>query len=252
MPNILKKISKKFSLKALFYDSESDVQKISANQVIQVLQDNIEIGSKVLDIGSGTGWIARKLRKDYNITQLDISYGMCKFSKKYSDAINADFHNLPIKQNSFDAVISSYALHWANDLELAFSEINKILKKNGLLILILPIHGSLKEVEEAFKAQGTKYIINPFPKETEILDSLNEDFRIIKTRHETKILKYEDLWEFLRRIKSIGASTRTNNRYKLTKTIMQDASDYYASKYSDELERVKVYWNNLLVVARKI
>lgn len=252
MTNILKKISKKFSLKALFYDSESDVQKISANQVIQVLKDYIEIGGKVLDIGSGTGWIARKIRKDYDIAQLDISYGMCKFSKKHGDAINADFHKLPLKENSFDAVISSYALHWANNLELAFEEVNKIIKKNGLFILILPIHGSLKEVEEAFKSQGTEYIINPFPEEEDIIGNLNKNFRIIKRKHETEILKYEDLWEFLRRIKSIGASTKANDKNRITKKIMQDASDFYASKYSDELERVKIYWNNLLVVARKI
>jgi malonyl-CoA O-methyltransferase len=250
--SLIQKISKAFSRKAKIYDENTDIQKICAEELLELINFYVkpEENLKILDIGCGTGFLSKCLKQKFEVINCDISFEMCKIANFSNLAINANMHLLPIKENSLDAVISSFSLHWSDDLEKVFDEIYKILKPEGVFIISLPLSGSLKEVSEAFLNSNQSDIINKFPEEIEILEAVSK-FRIIKKYQKSETLKYEDLWGFLTSIKAIGASVKAKDTSKITKKTMVDASKFYTEKYSDNLGRVKIFWNNFYLVARK-
>ena len=98
---------------------------------------------KLLDIGTGPGWLLLKLQKlapQLNLTGMDISADMVKKAReniaraKVSASIlleqgSADL--LPYADNSFDMVVSTQSLHhWKNPVR-GFNEIFRILKDGG-------------------------------------------------------------------------------------------------------------------------
>lgn len=248
---LINKIAKKFSRKSGQYDEYIDIQKITADEVINLIEANLQTQSSILDIGSGTGYFAQKLNKKYNITQLDAAADMCEKSKKFAPVINADMHQLPLKNESFDCVISSFSMHWAEDIQKVFDEVNRVLKHTGLFIFSIPVQESLKEIKEVLELQNLYDIINPFHNEQYILSKLTK-FQVLKKNQKNEVLKYDDLIDFLRRVKSIGASQKFNDTSKVTKYAIIDASEMYEKKYSDNAGKIKIFWNNLFIVARKV
>lgn len=249
--NLLQKISDKFSKKSVSYDEYVDIQKITADELITQINQQLKQNSKILDIGSGTGYFADKLNKKHSLMQLDIAFDMCQKSEVFAPAINADMQSLPIKNDYFDCVISSFALHWADNLNEVFNEVYRTLKQGGLFIFSIPIEGSLKEVNEVLENQNLYNIINEFPKENEVLNYL-QSFLVINKNQKNEVLKYDDLIDFLRGVKSIGASQKFNDTSKLTKYTLKMASELYLQKYSDNNGKIKIFWNNLFIIARKI
>lgn len=94
---------------------------------------------KVLDLGCGTGNIAKVLKeKNYSIFGLDIAINMLKISKKkgLNDIVNASFHKIPFKNESFDIVISLFDslnnVRDLNEMKDVFSEVYRVLKNDGI------------------------------------------------------------------------------------------------------------------------
>ena len=105
------------------------------NRIPKVIKDK-----EVLEIATGPGLLA-KHTAEYarKIIATDYSDGMIKEAKKGEYPANltfeiADATNLPYGDASFDAVIISNALHIIPDPEKALSEIDRVLKKDGILI----------------------------------------------------------------------------------------------------------------------
>lgn len=104
-------------------------------------------GSKILDIGTGTGEIVIKVAEKnplLEIYALDISQDMLKIAKESAQKqnlknkiifINADAKFLPFGANYFDTVISHNFLHHIENPQIVFSEIKRVLKKKGKLII---------------------------------------------------------------------------------------------------------------------
>lgn len=99
---------------------------------------------KVLDLGCGTGDFLEKLQKKYKkAVGIDISPEMIKIArKKYphlsKNLVRSAAEKLHFKNNSLDAVFIKGALHHFQDPEQSLKEIQRVLKKNGWLILLEP------------------------------------------------------------------------------------------------------------------
>jgi ubiquinone/menaquinone biosynthesis C-methylase UbiE len=100
-----------------------------------------------LDIAAGRGAIAiplsEKLGETGKITCIDISEGMVKEltidveDRKISNiqAIKMDAESMDFPDDTFDFVFCGFGLFFFPTLEKAFSEIKRVLKKNGKLIV---------------------------------------------------------------------------------------------------------------------
>ena len=96
--------------------------------------------SDVLEIATGPGLLAKHVASfSKKMIATDYSYGMIKEAKKGEYPSNltfevADATNLPYENDSFDVVIIANALHVMKEPEKAINEIDRVLKKNGVLI----------------------------------------------------------------------------------------------------------------------
>jgi ubiquinone/menaquinone biosynthesis C-methylase UbiE len=86
-----------------------------------------------IEIGVGTGRFAGPLGIEYGI---DPSLTMQKKAKERGVKVIAGVaENLPITSNSFDFALITTTLCFLSDIEKTFSEIKRILNKNGFIIL---------------------------------------------------------------------------------------------------------------------
>ncbi len=95
------------------------------------------IGSKrLLDVGCGAGIHAKKyLQKGAKVEGVDISETMIKLARKNCPDVNfkiGTITKLPYKSSSFDVVTASLVIDYVDNLNKAFSEVNRVLKKKGL------------------------------------------------------------------------------------------------------------------------
>ncbi len=105
----------------------------------------VRSGMKVLELGCGDGTLwsnnLTELPADAQITLSDISQGMLNDARRNIGTSDsrfqfhlADAHSLPYGDESFDLVIAHHVLFYCNDIELACSEIARVLKKGGTFV----------------------------------------------------------------------------------------------------------------------
>lgn len=103
-----------------------------------------EPGSTVADIGTGTGYLAKKLADTAGIVNAtDISPAMLEVARKDLTQkelktirlIEGDAHDLPFDDNSQDMVFANLLLHHLLEPPLAVKEIYRTLKPGGCLVI---------------------------------------------------------------------------------------------------------------------
>ncbi|AEE93132.1 UbiE/COQ5 methyltransferase [Acidianus hospitalis W1] len=85
----------------------------------------------ILDVASGKGelsYVASKLVKS-RIVMVDYAENMLKSSLIEGDKVLASFYNLPFRDNVFDAVVSSFALHAADDIGAVVKEMTRVSRR---------------------------------------------------------------------------------------------------------------------------
>lgn len=100
-------------------------------------------GKNVLQVGSGTGALNKyfKNNKKYEnieLVNLDTNINSINFALKtgaYSDYIHADICNVPLEDESFDAIIFARCFHHIKNAKSAFKECNRLLKRGGIIVV---------------------------------------------------------------------------------------------------------------------
>ena len=109
----------------------------------------VEPGIKILDLGTGSGYLAFPFARKYKqaeITGLDIVEKTLMDNQRKAEIeginnlrfVSYDGVHFPFENNSFDIVISRYALHHFPVICDTFCEISRVLKKNGIFFLSDP------------------------------------------------------------------------------------------------------------------
>jgi demethylmenaquinone methyltransferase/2-methoxy-6-polyprenyl-1,4-benzoquinol methylase len=94
---------------------------------------------RIIDIGAGKGELTFVLSqflniKDKEVILLDFSINMLRNSIVKAERVLASFNYLPFRDKSFDIIISSFALHAADDIERAIKELTRV--SNGIISCI--------------------------------------------------------------------------------------------------------------------
>lgn len=100
---------------------------------------------KILDVGCGDGKITALIASEVPngiVFGLDISEKMIEqasqtFKNENLTFFQADAAAIPFKEE-FDKVISFCALHWLEDQHQALNSMNDCLKRDGMMLLVLP------------------------------------------------------------------------------------------------------------------
>jgi len=93
-------------------------------------------GARVLDLGGGTGVLARwmkRVRPDLELVVADASSGMLAEVPAGIKAVLARAESLPFPDQSFDAVVMGEALHHFERPREALAEVARVLRAGGRL-----------------------------------------------------------------------------------------------------------------------
>ena len=116
-----------------------------ARKIVESLAP-LESGSTIVDLGTGPGILSIELHKllpQAKIIGVDLSSDMLKIAKKNADEAGASNYEtrlgraeeIPTESNSVNLVVTQSSLHEWEDPQKGLSEILRILKLGGRLIL---------------------------------------------------------------------------------------------------------------------
>lgn len=140
--NIFKENSKKnFNEQAEVYDEKGD-GKFVAPMYADIINRIMSTKPKtVLDLGCGTGNILMKLstNEELKLFGLDISDNMIEVAKRNlgtkAELKIEDAENIPWEDQLFDVVVCNASFHHYPNPQKVLSEIKRVLKSNGTLII---------------------------------------------------------------------------------------------------------------------
>jgi ubiquinone/menaquinone biosynthesis C-methylase UbiE len=106
-----------------------------------------------LEVAIGTGLNLPHYPPDVRLTGVDLSPEMlavaetsARGSGRSIELLEGDAHDLPFAESSFDTVVCTYALCSVPDEARAVSEMKRVLKPGGRLILVDHIRSSVKPI----------------------------------------------------------------------------------------------------------
>ena len=99
----------------------------------------IKSSGKLLDIGCAYGFFIKIASAQFRSYGIDISSFAIRKSRKITDkTLRASANSLPFKDKSFDVITALDTLEHVSELNTCMRELRRILKKNGILLLLLP------------------------------------------------------------------------------------------------------------------
>jgi demethylmenaquinone methyltransferase/2-methoxy-6-polyprenyl-1,4-benzoquinol methylase len=112
-------------------------------EIVKEIQKNNTPKDFIIDLATGTGDLSLELVKlnPKKLFAADISYNMLALQKKKIDngalvIIQCDSLHLPFEDNSIDVITIGFGIRNFEFMEKCLEEINRVLKKNGQLIII--------------------------------------------------------------------------------------------------------------------
>jgi malonyl-CoA O-methyltransferase len=219
-------VRESFNAAVASYDEHAVLQREIGDRLIDKL-DFIKLDPKIiLEIGSGTGYCTKLLKKLYpssHIIALDIADLMLQatkskmsFLQKFKKQISftcADAAFLPFQENSIDFIFSNLTLQWCSDLGQVFKEFYRVLKPNGLLMYSSFGPDSLSELRTAWSEVDNFSHVNQFVD----MHDMGDEMLAAKLADpvldmEMLTLTYKNIFDLMRDLKSVGAHNINNTR----------------------------------------
>lgn len=139
-------LRRRFDRAAASYAASALLQRQSADALLAGSRPS----GMVLDVGCGSGHLARALARQPAVTRvlaLDLSAAMLTLpdwgAGEGISRVVADAASLPLAHASVDTLYSNFALHWCPEPEALLRELRRVLRADGLAHVVIPVAGSL-------------------------------------------------------------------------------------------------------------
>ena len=99
----------------------------------------VSSGSRVLEIGSGPGYLSRELQDmDYDVVSCDLALRMASKTRarmNRDSVVVADVHALPFQPETFDAIVLVGVISYVTDPADVLRKLRNLLKPDGILLI---------------------------------------------------------------------------------------------------------------------
>jgi len=217
-------VRRSFDRAARTYDDAAVLAREVADRMLERLDLLKAVPQRLLDLGSGTGYCAARLRDRYPhclVVELDFARNMLLRSRNQrpwwrrrlaaltgdsARAVCADMEALPFADRSFEMVWSNLALNWADTPERVFAECWRVLRPGGVFMFSTLGPDTLKELREAYASADRHVHVNRFIDMHDLGDGLVRNRLadpVMDMEHIT--LSYADVRALLAELKASGA-----------------------------------------------
>jgi len=154
-----------------YYTKAKEGSLRSSHPGMKILQKYVENNNitNVLDIGCGEGTRLASLikkkdrnKKGYGVDISNIAISLAKKNYSYLNFQKSDIEKIPFEENSFDLIYSAYVLEHLSKPEILLKEAKRLLKTNGVMVLIAPNYGSPNRSSPCFKGSRIKKIVKGY------------------------------------------------------------------------------------------
>lgn len=127
-----------------YYRIFSKIYERAARKMCSDCREFIEKGSKILDLGCGSGIVAKNFQDFFQIEVMGVDI-------EDKRVVNIPFKiidgkNLPFPENFFDVVLTSYVLHHSQDPIVLLKEAKRVSKDKVIVYEDLPTEGFLSKL----------------------------------------------------------------------------------------------------------
>jgi hypothetical protein len=164
-----------------------------------------------------------------------------------------DYTNL--QQNwpeKLDLVVSIMGLHSCNDLPMTMTRLFQTLKSDGLLLIALPISGTLNELRDSLTraelelSEGATIRIDSFidiQQAGSLLQSVG--FKLPVVDREEVIVRYDDIYALISDLRAMGMTSalKLDNTRQPHRELFKRANELYQENHADGDGRIRVSFN---------
>ena len=204
------------------YESAAGLQARVAAELLERLAVFAFAPGVVLDLGAGTGRVARELKRRYRralVIALDLAPGMLREARRHQqwwrrfERVCGDALRLPLADASVDVVFSSLMLQWCEPLDTALAECRRVLKPDGFFAFSTFGPDTLHELRGAWASADGYNHVNHFVDVHEVGDALLRAGLMEPVLDVDRVeVGYPDALSLMRDLKAIGAHNVTAGR----------------------------------------
>lgn len=149
-----------------FYNHPNRLFRYIENKRIDVLLKLAEINpnNTVLEIGCGAGHILERIKcgilTGIDIAEIQVNRSKARLGSK-AKIFRAAGENLPFENESFERIICTEVFEHVLDPLLVLNEMQRILKKNGLISLSIPNENLIIFTKRLLLNTGFKWVLEP-------------------------------------------------------------------------------------------
>lgn len=215
-------VRESFDLASGGYNEFTSLQRAIGDRLLE--QVDLRVQGCVLDIGSGTGYLTKKLTAlvtAYEVYALDISASMLQQTKLnvQQSALNglicADAENLPLANESAALICSNLAYQWCSNLSKAIADSYSALQSEGMMLFSTFGPQTLHELKGVWATVDDAVHVNSFDSVADIRTHLEKaGFEKINIRSENIVMHYETPKQLMLSLKGMGAHNINQGRKK--------------------------------------
>ncbi len=222
------RIRRSFDRAAARYDEVAVLQREVGERMLDRMELIRLCPRRILDIGAGTGYCSRLLRRRYPRAELisaDLAPAMVVRAAERATVwerllgrhhfVVADMEQLPVADGSVDLLFSNLTLQWCPAPERAFGELRRVLRPGGLLMFTTFGPDTLRELRLCWGEVDGYTHVSAFAEMQRVGDLLLESrFADPVVDSETFTLTYAKVRDLMRDLKMLGAHNATAGRQR--------------------------------------
>ena len=198
---------------------------------------------RAVDLGARDGAFARALQVSPARDKIDLlieaDLSAVMLAGRPGPRVQLDEERLPFANESLDLVVSTLALHWANDLPGALIQVRRALRPDGLFVGAIFGGATLTELRQALLeaeaelSGGAGPRISPF---ADVIDSAallqRAGFALPVADVDRVQVGYAHPMELIRDLRAMGETNVVAERRPLSRRVLARACELYAERFS--------------------